>query len=152
MTNYGNPDDGTLLAQLDTTAARAEAWERLLTIATEFADLPHADDDYGWTKSERGPQGVVRGGYPVYGERVERARGALVEVGAVTPTYPWMHHCPPRADTAANLTPADAVRLATGIMRGERFSDGTIGAAVESGTLQAVLASLAAWYRSRPHA
>jgi hypothetical protein len=44
------------------------------------------------------------------------------------------------------LSPADAVRLATATVRGERFSDGTIGHAVEHGALQAVLASLAAWY------
>jgi hypothetical protein len=38
---------------------------------------------------------------------------------------------------------ADAVRLATTITRSERFGDGNIGA----GVLQAVIATLAAWYR-----
>jgi len=44
---------------------------------------------------------------------------------------------------------ADAVRLATTIIRSERFGDGNIGAAVNTGALQAVVAALAAWYRNR---
>jgi Family of unknown function (DUF6508) len=44
---------------------------------------------------------------------------------------------------------ADAVRLATTIIRSERFGDGNIGAAVNTGALQAVVAALAAWYRDR---
>ncbi|MFJ5719636.1 DUF6508 domain-containing protein [Streptomyces sp. NPDC093149] len=44
------------------------------------------------------------------------------------------------------LGPADAVRAATAVVRGERFSDGTIAEAVESGLLDAVAESLCAWY------
>jgi hypothetical protein len=50
---------------------------------------------------------------------------------------------------AADMSPADAVRLATAIVRGERFASGTIADAVSSGALQAVVASLSAWYRSQ---
>ena len=43
----------------------------------------------------------------------------------------------------------DSVRLATTIIRSERFGDGNIGAAGSTGVLQAVVAALAAWYRDR---
>ncbi len=52
-------------------------------------------------------------------------------------------------DDGTPLSPADAIRLATTIVRGERFGDGHIAQAVERGTLQAILASLAAWRRER---
>ena len=86
----------------------------------------------------------------MYGQRVERARRALAEVGAVTPAFHWMKHRPPDAPADGfPPPPGDANRLAAAIVRGERFCDGNIGQALEAGTLQAVLASLAAWYRSR---
>ncbi|RKN07377.1 DUF6508 domain-containing protein [Streptomyces radicis] len=147
MSEDGDPDDAALLAGLDTTA---QAWARLLALADRFADEPHADDDYRWTRSERGADGVVRIGCPVYGERVVQARRALAEVGAVTPAYHWMRRRVPYDGGA--LSPGDAVRMATAVVRGERFNDGFIGRAVESGALAAILAALATWYRDRPGA
>ena len=141
-----DPGDSTLLAQLDTTAERADAWRRLMAVANEFAALPHAEGDFGWTPATEGPDGVITVGYPVYGERVERARRALVEVGAVTPAYSWMEQPPPAVPDDDALPPADAIRLATATVRGERFCDGYIGHAVEQGTLQAILTSLSTWY------
>ena len=85
-----------------------------------------------------------------YSRRVDQARAALCEVRAVTSAYPWMQHQQPTVpDDGSPLLPADAVRLATRIVRGERFCEGTIGQAVKSGALQAVLASLATWYAAR---
>jgi O-acetyl-ADP-ribose deacetylase (regulator of RNase III) len=142
--------DSTLLAQLDTTAERADAWRRLTAVAEEFATLPHAEDDCRWVPAKERPDGVITMGYPVYGERVERARHVLAEVGAVTPAYPWMDRSPLAVPDDGALSPADAVRLATATVRGERFCDGTIGQAVEQGTLQAILTSLATWYDDHP--
>ena len=85
--------------------------------------------------------------YPDYGARVERACTALSEVGAVTPAYHWMQHGPPAVGPDGQVSVADAVRLATTIVRSERFGDGNIGAAVGNGSLQAVVAALAAWGR-----
>lgn len=151
MSETDSPGDAMLLAQLESAAERAGGWARLLAVAQEFADLPHAEDDFGWRRLERRADGEVVGGYPVYGTRVEQARRALVEIGAVTPAYPWMQQPLPAMPTgAAGLSPADGVRLATAIVRGERLCDGTIGQAVEQGVLQAVLASLATWYQERP--
>jgi hypothetical protein len=73
----------------------------------------------------------------------------LDEVGAVTPAYHWMEHRPPALDPEGKVSVADAVRLATTIIRSERFGDGNIGAAVDQGTLQAAIAALAGWYRDR---
>lgn len=145
-----DPDDTMLLAQLDTSAERADAWHRLVAVAGEFAALPHAEDDCRWVRAEKRPDGVIRMGYPVYGERVDRACDALVGVGAVTPAYHWMQRRPPTVPADGVLSPADAVRLATATVRGERFGEGTIGDAVERGTLQAILTSLSTWYGSRP--
>jgi hypothetical protein len=52
----------------------------------------------------------------------------------------------PEVPPDGRLRPADAVRAATTLVRGEHFSDGTIAKAVESGLLDAVAASLRAWY------
>lgn len=144
-------DDSMLVDQLRTTPDRAEAWARLLAVADEFAARPHAENDCRWNQPEERPDGVIVVGFPVYGERVERACGLLYEVGAVTPAYEWMRHTPPELpEDGAPLAPADAIRLATATLRSERFGDGMIAKALEDGTFQAVLASLAAWYRSRP--
>jgi O-acetyl-ADP-ribose deacetylase (regulator of RNase III) len=143
------PGDSTLLAQLDTTAEGADAWRRLVAVADEFAALPHAEGDFRWTPATERPNGVITMGYPIYGERVQRARRALAEVGAVTPAYPWIDQSPLAVPDDGVLPPADAIRIATATVRGERFCDGTIGQAVEQGALQAVLTSLATWYGTR---
>ncbi|RBM12330.1 DUF6508 domain-containing protein [Streptomyces sp. PT12] len=148
MSEDGNPDDATLLAGLDTTTP---AWARLLALADRFAAEPHAADDYRWTRPERRADGAVTMAYPVYGERVTQARRALAEVGAVTPAYHWMRRPRVRYDDGA-LSPGDAIRMATSVVRGERFNEGTLGRAVESGALRAVLVALATWYRDRPGA
>ncbi|WP_049570853.1 DUF6508 domain-containing protein [Streptomyces sp. SBT349] len=150
MTDDGNPDDATLLAQLETSP---DAWGRLLNAADAFAASPHAEHDVSWSRPEPGGAGSVSLPYPLYGERVELARRALAEVRAVTPAYHWTRHRAPTVPADGSpLSPADAVRLATALVRGERFGDGTIAAALERGAFQAALASLATWYRARPPA
>lgn len=144
-----DPGDTALLAQLRVGPAQQDAWRRLTAVADEFASRPHADDDARWERGTSRADGVVAIGFPVYGERVERACRALSEVGAVTPAYPWMHHRPPALpDDGSPLTPADAVRLATTLIRGERFCEGTIGQAADHGTLQAVLTTLTTWHHT----
>jgi len=143
----GDRDDSELLAGLDVTAV---AWRDLLRVADHFAMLPHADDDCLWELPATGPDGITSPGYPTYGERVRRACEALYSVGAVTPTYRWMSRPVQVMERDGNmLRPADAIRVATTIIRGERFCDGTIGQALEEGALQSVVTSLVAWYRSR---
>ncbi|MDT0379384.1 DUF6508 domain-containing protein [Streptomyces sp. DSM 42041] len=146
----GDADDRMLLAQLRLDPSHDDAWRLLTATARDFAAQPQADGDTCWVQSTRGSDGVVTVGYPEYSARVQRACRALSDVGAVTPAYSWMQRRPPALpDDGTPPGAADAVRLATTIIRGERFCDGTIGQAVERGTLQAVLTSLAAWYDAR---
>ena len=141
MAGDGRPDDATLVMALD--LKKTSAWRALVELDAEFQVRPHADDDCVW------PERPGRVPYPDYSSRVEESRALLTEVGAVTPSYHWMQQRPPALEPGGKLSAADAVRLATTIIRSERFGDGNIGAAVEAGVLQAVLAALAAWYRDR---
>lgn len=50
----------------------------------------------------------------------------LAEIKAVSPKYPWARLEPLYFDPEAKVTPADAIRLATAIVRGERFCYGNI--------------------------
>jgi hypothetical protein len=142
MTEDGNPDDATLLGVLAPT--QAGAWRALAELDEGFRARPHADDDCVW------PERPGRMPYPDYSARVQAAWRLLEEVGAVTPVYAWTRQQRPALDAEGKVSAADAVRLATTVIRSERFGDGNIGAAVDAGVLQAVVAALAAWYRDRP--
>lgn len=132
----GNPDDATLLAAL--SAEDLDAWRALLDLDDDFRARPHADDDCVWQHQ-----------YPQYGARVETARRLLAQLGAVTPAYHWMQQQPPTPAADGTVTPADAIRLATTIVRSERFGDGNIEQALSTGLLQAVIAALAALRREQ---
>ena len=136
MAQEGDPDDATLLAALNTD--RTDAWHALAQLDQDFRERPHADDDCIWAPH-----------YPQYGARVETACRLLGELGAVTPLYHWNKRKPPVLVDDGTLRPADAMRLATTIVRSERFGDGNIEAAVNAGELQAVIAALAAWRREQ---
>jgi hypothetical protein len=142
VTDDGNPDDATLVMALD--PKQADAWRALVELDEDFRVRPHADDDCVW------PERPGQVPYPDYSPRVRAARKLLQEVGAVTPLYHWMQQQPPALDPEGKVGTADAVRLATTIIRSERFGDGNIGAAVSTGVLQAVIAAVAAWHRDRP--
>jgi hypothetical protein len=152
VSESGNPDDATLLAQLDVSDRRADAWSQLLAVTDQFAALPHAEGDFRWEPPKTRLDGVITVGYPIYGDRVALACDALAKVGAVTPAYHWMRQLPlPLPDNDLLPSPADAIRMATAMIRGERFGDGVIAKAVQTGTFQAILASLATWHRMQPH-
>jgi hypothetical protein len=136
VTHGGDPDDATLIAALDTE--RFDAWRALLELDEVFRDRPHADDDCVWLTQ-----------YPQYGARVELACRVLGDLGAVTPACHWMQRKTPSLDAGGAVSPADAIRLATTVVRSERFGDGSIEAALNAGVLQAVIAALAAWYREQ---
>lgn len=138
----GDPGDVALLDGLDRD--RTDGWEAL---AGHVRDWRVEDDDYIWSESRRQPDGSWQLGYPVYSGRVDSIHFALSSVGAVTPAYHWMKFAPPQLSGEETYSPADAVRVATLVVRGERFSDGTIGTALLDGTLFAVAAALVGWYR-----
>lgn len=87
---------------------------------------------------------------PHYGPRVEAVTAALDAIGAVTPLHAWTEYPGPYLAPDGTFTPADAVRAATAVVRGERFSPGTVARAWQDGRLFAVARSLTAWYAARP--
>jgi hypothetical protein len=127
----GDPDDAALLDGLDRESERArQAWRVFAQFATGWAVEP---GDVEW-----------RGGYPAYGPRVDAVTQALSAVHAVTPAYAWADFAEPDLAPDGTLTPGDAVRTATAVVRGERFCDGTIATAWKSGRLFSVVRALAA--------
>lgn len=90
--------------------------------------------------------------YPVYSAAVERLIAALGRAGAIV-VFAW-----PRWDglgryddpAALRHAPAaDAARLVTAILRGERFGEGTIANAVDDGRLPAAARRLIEWYETQ---
>lgn len=78
--------------------------------------------------------------YPEYGEAVQELVAALVAVNA-QPMFDWVRWSRSQRYAGgvglAQAPVADAMRLITVILRGERFSDGTIAKAIEDGRLLA---------------
>ncbi|WP_217243203.1 DUF6508 domain-containing protein [Streptomyces sp. AC555_RSS877] len=134
-------DDRRLLAELDRD--NAEAWQEL---ADAFDALTDEDRDVKWGGGQKSPSGAVQVPFPLYSKPLQRAVSALRGVGAVTPEHRWQHSPLPQAPPEEGLRPADAVRAATAVLTAERMSDGEIATAVENGLLDAVAASLRAWY------
>ena len=89
---------------------------------------------------------------PVYHPSVLRLDDALAAVRACPIPFDWRNWAEvPRLSTPAAVSAAslaDAARLVTALLRAERFTDGIIGSALESGILLAaadrILAGLAA--------
>lgn len=73
----------------------------------------------------------------------------LGEMGAVFP-FDWLHwdgiNRYRGRDALRDAPVADAARMATAIIRGDRFCEGNIGSAIKDGTLRAVLERLLRWY------
>jgi uncharacterized protein DUF6508 len=87
--------------------------------------------------------------YPIYDGPVGQARNVLVMVGAVTPLYDWMNNGRPALSADGTPAPSDAIRAATAVIRGERFTDGVLAGAAEDGTPHAVPVALVDWYDDR---
>ncbi|MGI5425829.1 DUF6508 domain-containing protein [Streptomyces sp. CA-179760] len=139
-------DDRRLLAQLD--RGNAQAW---LELADAFDSLTGEDRDVRWDGGWKSPSGANHVAVPLYSEPLCRAVRALEDVGAVTPEHRWMGNPMPQVPSDGRLPPADAVRAATAIVRGERVCDGMIADALKTGLLDAVATSLRDWYAD-PHA
>ena len=102
----------------------------------------------------RGSDGeVVHFSFPVYSPVVDSIVRRLYDVRAIV-AFDWMGWDGVRryagGQGLAEAPVADAARLATAIVRGERFSDGTIAQAIAEGTLGAVLARLRCWREENP--
>ncbi|MFJ9390689.1 DUF6508 domain-containing protein [Nocardioides sp. NPDC101246] len=123
---------------LEPSDAQVEAWLRSLPDATWLELFDAAD---ALTDEDRD---VAR---PVYPDRVRRLYRSLP--GASVDWMKWMRGNPLVSDPSmlAGAPVADAARLATVYVRGERFNDGVFGRAVQDGSVDAVVRRLRVWVR-----
>ncbi|MDQ3406484.1 MAG: DUF6508 domain-containing protein [Actinomycetota bacterium] len=101
-----------------------------------------------WGGGERNPSGAIQWPFPIYSQAVNLLTRCLVDVGAVV-VYDYVHW--PAIDHTCLDTPATAARLATKLVRSQRFNESTIKFALENGSLLAVVDRLRRWYeQERP--
>lgn len=137
--------DAALLDQLDLTkGAQWVELERGVGPLREIRDVP-------WTSPGARDEGVRHVPFPKYPPLVQRVTELLYEIGAITPAYQWMDHEPPRPGDDGAIGAADAVRLLTAVVRGERFGDGCIAKALENGSFAGAVQALITWRRSTSH-
>lgn len=150
-TAFVNALEATGPADEDIAAALARGpehrWRRLF----EIADSLTAEDlDVEWGGGQRTESGAIQAPYPRYSEPVEEIRRLLSELGVVVAFdwASWMGVSPvfPRAEGLAEAPVAEACRLATAYLRGERFTDGAIEQAIDNGALRAILDRLRRWH------
>src|ERR1700761_1869980 len=138
----GDVSDEEILAAM--TAAPAEAWEKLWMV-TEA--LPGEASRVPWQVPEEGEPLFFP--FPLYSDAVIELQRVVYDVGLV-PSFDWMHWSGnSRYEGGRGLASApvtEAVRMMTALIRGERFADGTIAAALEDGTLTAVVGRIRRWF------
>lgn len=116
-------------------------------LAERWVELSSAVD----AVEEESEHTTWEGGYAVYSAATDRMVRALYDLGAIVPfDWPnWDRVEGYRTDGGTALqeaSVADAVRMVTAIVRADRFTEGTIGAELEAGTLLAALRRLRRWY------
>ena len=128
-------------------AATPAQWDALWAAVDELLQQP---DWVTWVPSQEGPDGVTILGWPDYSPALNVVVDALGGVGAITPAFDWPAWRQSWSDpggTALRSGPAaDAVRYLTSVVRGERFGDGTLDAAMRDGSFPMALARLRRWY------
>jgi hypothetical protein len=149
-------DDAEIDARIGAALARSrdEDWQALwdavevLDEETTFATWA-GGDVVGTTIVDGVERPVHQMPYPVYAESVEEVRARLGGLGLMVP-FDWMnwdgvdrYTRDPGALTTAPVS--DSVRILTAIQRAERFGDGNIEGALESGVMQTALARLRRW-------
>ena len=144
-----DPGDADIEAVL--AAAPGEAWDELAGALRAVEGESRHATWHGGEQVVTVVDGVERvatqAPYPVYTDAVERFRAALMGVGAFV-AFRWMHwdgrERYRHAADVATAPPADVVRLVSAIVRSERFGDGSIAAAMDSGLLTAAARRLLA--------
>jgi hypothetical protein len=146
------PTDDEIEAKL--RAVPGERWDELWSAIEEVEDEGEHTTWGGGEQVMRVIDGVeapvTTMPYAIYSEAVERLRGAIGHAGLVVP-FGWMdwdglqRYRSSRSMEGAPV--ADALRLVTAIVRSERFSDGSIGGALDSGLLLTALGRIRRWLR-----
>nr|WP_281401344.1 DUF6508 domain-containing protein [Actinokineospora xionganensis] len=117
-------------------------WQRLFA---RMDGLTDADREVKWGGGKEVSPGVTQLPYPIYSDAIQDIRHMLPI--AVFDWPKWMRDNPvfPEGAGLDERPVADAVRLATAYLRGERFSDGAIEQAIENGALRAIVDRLRKW-------
>ncbi|MGH8951174.1 MAG: DUF6508 domain-containing protein [Acidimicrobiia bacterium] len=153
-------DDTSVDAEIAAALARGrdEDWKSLwnavddLVEEATFANWTGADV-VGTTIVDGEERPIHQVPYPVYAASVERVRECVGALGLIVP-FDWMNwdgviRYQQNPTALATAPVGDAVRLLTAIQRAERFGDGNIEGALNSGLMQAALARLRTWYQDR---
>ncbi|QBS45163.1 DUF6508 domain-containing protein [Nocardia sp. CS682] len=130
-------------------AAPQEAWHQLWSAVDEI----HTEDPQSlgsWRTNSH--DGSLCMPYVQYSEAVDRMTQAVYAVGAIV-GFEWMKwdmkSTYPGGLGLETAPVADAARVLTAVIRGERFGDGIILAALNDGTLPAALQRLRTWYEQQ---
>jgi hypothetical protein len=138
-------------------AAPAELWDQLFEATHAFlAESEHSTwaggDQIDTTVVDGEERPVFEMPYVLYSDTVRRIISLLDWIGVVHP-FDWPHWEQAdryRGGSALRSAPVgDAARMATVIVRSDRFCEGSIAAAIDDGTLAAVLDRLLRWYDSQ---
>jgi O-acetyl-ADP-ribose deacetylase (regulator of RNase III) len=127
----------------------ASRWRELFALVDRFTPQDLRVD---WTGGGESEPEVFMLHHLGYSPAVREILRVLGELDVVVPFNwsDWHTSSPffPEATGLAEAPVADAARLATTYIRGERFSDGAIGQALQNGALLAILARLRRWFET----
>ncbi|WP_433678058.1 DUF6508 domain-containing protein [Nocardia sp. CA-119907] len=137
------PSDSDIKAQL--LISPPKRWQQLWSAVDELL----AEQPSPWEIRTQNADGSLCMPYAVYSDAVGHVQHALYEVDAIV-GFDWTNWDGIRLHRGgqglADAPVAEACRMLTAIVRAERFSDGTIGHALDDGTFQAALLRLRRWY------
>jgi hypothetical protein len=130
-------------------AARPEAWHRLWSAVDEvLTEDPESQASWRFKNSD----GSLTMPHVDYSDAIHRMTETLYGVDAIV-SFPWMKwdfkSAYPGGQGLDTAAVADAARVLTAVVRAERFSDGTILAALGDGTLPSALQRLRTWYEQQ---
>lgn len=137
-------------------AAWASLWSAVAELESEDVHMTWGGGQQVGTTVVNGVERpVTQMPYAIYTEATNRVIQSLYALGAIA-RFNWSRwdgikkYRGPSALDAAEV--ADAVRMITAIVRGERFTEGAIATTLEDGTLPAALRRLRRWYdEALPH-
>ncbi|GGR69435.1 O-acetyl-ADP-ribose deacetylase (regulator of RNase III) [Nocardioides luteus] len=135
-----DPSDAEIEEQLKSVPE--DSWRELFEVAESLTD---EDREVSWGGGQKSETGAIQMPYPVYSDRVSHLRRSLPSV--VVDWMKWMRGNPLLTEPArlAGAPVADAARLATVYLRGERFNEGVFGRAVQDGSVDAIVDRLRTW-------
>jgi hypothetical protein len=144
-----SPSDVEIEAKLK--AAPDDLWLKLWTVAEELAVNEAPATWAGGKPRESAGRTTFEMPYVIYAVPVIQLIELLYKLGVVVP-FDWGKWYErdryPGGAGLAEAPVAEAVRLATSYVRGDRFSEGALASAIEDGTMAAILTRLRTWWDS----